>query len=206
MNTWTRIAACRYVRLRVLVRLGRTRASRARRGNTPLARTSICCRRAVRIRHSSAIHVDALNLRKAVADGLGTPSDGHDTPASSLHGSQPPQLFQVLEQTSTKVGGAAFGSSHGYVVPPAAAAAAAGTSAGASARSGKAARPPGAPDVELALDPAELERLDEASLKARYEKLRQAQREASAPEDVSDIIAEQERKRKRKMESAQRSK
>ena len=143
---------------------------------------------------------DALNLRKAVADGLGTPSEGRDTPESSLHGSQPPQLFHVLEQTSAKVGGAAFGSSHGYVVPPVAGADAT-TSRGVGG-SGRAARPAGAPDVELALDPSELERLDEASLKARYEKLQKAQRNANAPEDVSDIIAEQERKRKRKLDAA----
>ena len=58
----------------------------------------------------------------------------------------------------------------------------------------------GAGGVEMALDPSELEHLDEAALKARYERMQAAQREASAPEDVSDIIEEQERKRKRKLE------
>ena len=55
----------------------------------------------------------------------------------------------------------------------------------------------GSQGVALALDPSELESLDEASLKARYEEQRRAEMAASAPEDVSDIIEEQERKRKR---------
>ena len=82
----------------------------------------------------------------------------------------------MIEQRETKVGGAAFGSSHAYNLP----------------KGGK----PGA--VELALDPSELEKLDEGALKARYDAQRRADREATAPEDVSDILAEHERKRRRK--------
>eukprot|EP00962_Isochrysis_galbana_P010477 scaffold2889_cov180-Isochrysis_galbana.AAC.2 len=59
----------------------------------------------------------------------------------------------------------------------------------------------GSQGVALALDPSELERLDEATLKARYEEQRRAEMAASAPEDVSDIIEEQERKRKRKQDA-----
>jgi len=58
--------------------------------------------------------------------------------------------------------------------------------------------------VALALDPSELERLDEATLKARYEEQRRAELAASAPEDVSDIIEEQERKRRRRQEATGR--
>jgi splicing factor 3B subunit 2 len=134
---------------------------------------------------------DAINLRKTLANGVGAPSEtasGLDTP-DSVGGA--PQLYQVLEQTSTKVGGSAFGSSHGYVLPSATAPSS-GSKAGARA---------GIRDsIDMALDPAELEQLDEAALKARYEQLRKAEREASAPEDVSDIIEQQERKRKRKLD------
>ena len=147
---------------------------------------------------------DALNLRKAVNDGLGTPSalstaTGLDTP-ESVQNETPKALYQVLEQTSAKVGGAAFGSSHGYVVPPPPPAG--GPTGGGKAKAG----PPGVGGggVDGALDPSELEHLDEKALKARYEQQRQADRAASAPEDVSDIIEEQERKRRRKEEGASR--
>jgi len=145
---------------------------------------------------------DALNLRKTIADGVGTPSavstGGLDTP-ESLGGN--PQLYQVLEQTSSKVGGSAFGSSHGYVVPPP-------PSGGIGSQGGtnkeKRGRGVTGGGVDLALDPAELENLDEGALKARYDQLRKAESDANAPEDVSDIIAEQERKRKRKQDAGKR--
>ena len=38
------------------------------------------------------------------------------------------------------------------------------------------------------------------ALKAKYDELRKAEQQASAPEDVSDIIEEQERKRRKKLE------
>jgi len=131
---------------------------------------------------------DSVHLRKMIPDGQTTPSGqstttGINTP-DSVGGPPPPQqLYQVLEQQSSKVGGSAFGSSHTYSVPKA---------------GGKAVAKGG---VEVALDPAELERLDEGALKAKYNELRAAEAEANAPEDVSDIIEEQERKRRRKLEA-----
>jgi len=145
---------------------------------------------------------DAIQLRKQVADGLGTPSamssgtGGLDTPDSTVG---QPQLYQVLQQTDSKIGSSAFGSTHGYVVPPPPPPGI-GTQGGSNNTSGKKLGK-GAPadgGVELALDPAELEHLDEAALKQRYEQLRQAERAANAGEDVSDIIEEQERKRARR--------
>jgi len=123
---------------------------------------------------------DSLHLRKMGQDGVTTPG-GIDTP-ESVSSMSTPQLFQVLEQRDSKVGGSAFGSSHTYQVPGSKAAAAKG----------------GAGGVAVTLDPAELEKLDEATLKARYEQQQKAERDASMPEDVSDIIEEQERKRRRK--------
>ena len=127
---------------------------------------------------------DSVHLRKMQQGGLNTPTDsGMDTPDSVPN----QQLYQVLEQTSAKVGGSAFGSSHGYAVP---------------GSKGKAAAGGGKPGVEMALDPAELEGLDAAQLKAKYDELRKAEQDANAPEDVSDIIEEQERKRRKKLDAA----
>ena len=89
----------------------------------------------------------------------------------------------MISQREAKVGGAAFGSSHTYNLPG---------QGGGKPASGKLG------GVELALDPSELEKLDEGALKARYDAQRRADREATAPEDVSDILAEHERKRRRK--------
>jgi len=124
---------------------------------------------------------DSIHLRKG-ADGIVTP--GLDTPESSSVGSssQPPQLFQVLEQRDTRVGSAAFGSSHAYNVPATRGAQKTTTQAG----------------VAVTLDANELEKLDEATLKARYEAETRIANESNAREDVSDIIEEQERKRRRK--------
>jgi splicing factor 3B subunit 2 len=150
---------------------------------------------------------DAINLRKQTADGLGTPSafsEGLDTPGATGAGPAP-QLYQVLQQTESRIGSSAFGSTHGYIVPPPpppgigtgpAAANRPGGGGGAGRRVGK-----GSDGVELALDPSDLEKLDEGALRARYEQQRQAERKESAPEDMSDIIEEQERKRERKLES-----
>lgn len=124
---------------------------------------------------------DSVHLRKMQNDGLNTPSNqstsGADTPESQ-------QLYQVIEQRDSKVGGSAFGSSHAYNVP-----------------SGKAAKPTKA-GVDLALNPDELDKLDAGTLKAKYDELRKAEQAANAPEDVSDIIEEQERKRRKKLDAA----
>jgi splicing factor 3B subunit 2 len=130
---------------------------------------------------------DSVHLRKLQNDGLNTPSNqsltGTETP-DSLSGEQ--QLYQVLEQRDSRVGGSAFGSSHAYNVP-----------GGAKGKAGA-----GRPGVDLALDPAELDKLDAGALKAKYDELRKAEQAANAPEDVSDIIEEQERKRRKKLDAA----
>lgn len=99
-----------------------------------------------------------VNLRKVVG--------GTETPMSSAPRVPPPDaqppangdrpLYTVLEQQAVRVGDdATFGSSHAYTV---------------SQLGAPSARPkpkPGA--VEVALDPAELEGLDEAALRSKYE-------------------------------------
>lgn len=136
---------------------------------------------------------DSVHLRKLQNDGLNTPSGsmtGADTPESVSN----PQLYQVLEQREARVGGAAFGSSHAYVMPSAAKGS---TSGGGGTRASG-----GKPGVEMALDPNELDNLDAGALKAKYDELRKAELDANAPEDVSDIIEEQERKRRKKLDAA----
>uniref|UniRef100_A0A6V2VM48 PSP proline-rich domain-containing protein n=1 Tax=Emiliania huxleyi TaxID=2903 RepID=A0A6V2VM48_EMIHU len=140
---------------------------------------------------------DSLHLRKQ----LGAQRAGTATPSSVTDGAQTPesvssaQLYQVLQQRDAKVGGAAFGSSHTYdlsgAAPPPSSSG--GGASGAPPR-------PGSSGVALALDPSELGSLDEAALKERYEAAKAAEKEATAPEDVSDIIEEHERKRARKQE------
>merc|ERR1740117_880241 len=125
---------------------------------------------------------DSVHLRKMQNDGLNTPSNqstsGADTPEQQ-------QLYQVIEQRDSKVGGSAFGSSHAYNVPSA---------------------KPAKPGVDLALDPSELDKLDAGTLKAKYDELRKAEQAANAPEDVSDIIEEQERKRRKKLDASKEKK
>ena len=124
-------------------------------------------------------------------------------------GGAEPQLYQVLASKETSVGeGNLMGSAHAYVVPgaAAAAAAAAGDVAGAvpgSKREAKLAAAGGIPDgTAIALNPEDLERgVDDATVAARYAAEREAERAAAAPEDFSDMVAENARARKRKAEA-----
>lgn len=124
---------------------------------------------------------ETLQLRKK--DGTGT-----ETPEGVT--AQPKQLYTVLEEKKTAVGSALFGTSHTYVMPSAT------TDVERRAREAKKVKQ-GA--VEVALNPDEIASMDAETLKNKYqaqvdkEKVaRNAQRE-----DVSDVIAEETRKRKR---------
>ena len=88
-----------------------------------------------------------------------------------------------------------------YVRPSGAAARAPGAPktidvAAATAAAAAAAAAIGKGGVQIALDPAELDRLDQDTLTKRYEA--QVAATKSEKEDFSDLIDEQERKRKRK--------
>ena len=83
---------------------------------------------------------------------------------------------------------------------------AAGDVAGAvpgSKREAKLAAAGGIPDgTAIALNPEDLERgVDDATVAARYAAEREAERAAAAPEDFSDMVAENARARKRKAEA-----
>ena len=114
---------------------------------------------------------DALNLRKAVADGLGTPSEAATRQSPPCMGLSRRSSSMCWSRRLQRLGAPPSARRMGMWCRPwrgrmrrhrAVLAAAAEP------------HPAGAPDVELALDPSELERLDEASLKARYEKLQRS--------------------------------
>jgi len=86
-------------------------------------------------------------------------------------GGAPPELYKVLEQKDARVGSTALmGSSHSYALP---------------AKSG----------VDVAIDADELEGLDEEALRLKYQEGVEAKQ--AGREDISDLMADQDRKRKR---------
>ena len=123
------------------------------------------------------------------AGGIVTPGGGTgmDTPASefelrkggtesvsSMGSAAPPQLYKVLEQKEARVSGSSLmGSSHAYALPT---------------KSG----------VDVALDADELEQLDEEGLRLKYQEGVEARQ--AGREDMSDLVADQNKKRKRAQE------
>ncbi|KAG8467321.1 hypothetical protein KFE25_000637 [Diacronema lutheri] len=138
----------------------------------------------------------ALSLRKERL-GVETPSSvaGADTPVAPGLAEPPRALYTVLEQKAVSVGAAAFGSAHTYAMPPTMAAAAEAQSSGQGGRRTKATA---AGAVEVVLDPAELEDLDEERLKQRYESQVAANKRAHRKEDLSDLVEEHEARKRRK--------
>jgi len=136
-----------------------------------------------------------------VAEGIASVPSGLETPdaielrkTAKKDKDEPKSLFQVLDQTDLPVGGSVYGSSHKYVIP-----------------SGDKAKEPKSKDkvdlmksqktdkVSITLNPSDLETMDELNtdvIKEKYEQVL-AERE-NQKEDVSDIIAEQERKKRKK--------
>jgi splicing factor 3B subunit 2 len=133
--------------------------------------------------------------------GLDTPSDielrkrtGLETPSEAPMQMRK-QLYTVLEQQESKVGGALYGSSHTYAVP-----AAGDDSRPDFVRTQLAAAAAEDAGVSIALAPEELENLDAAGLKQKYqEQLEMSKAARSAQrEDYSDILEEEAAKKKRK--------
>jgi splicing factor 3B subunit 2 len=127
---------------------------------------------------------DIIQLRKR--DGTGT-----ETPDTINR-----SLFTVLEEKKDSVGGSFFGTTHTYVVPP---------SSGQSAEAAEMERRREERkrkilgQVNVALNPEDLEDLDAATLKRKYDAQVEAEKAAIAAErdDVSGV-AEEMRKKKRK--------
>ena len=125
---------------------------------------------------------ETLQLRKK--DGTGT-----ETPDTIQQGATK-QLYQVLEEKKTSVGGALFGTSHTYVVP---------SETSATERRAREAKKVKQAAVDLALTPDEIANMNPEALKDKYDAELQKEKNARAAqkEDVSDVIAEETRKRKR---------
>jgi splicing factor 3B subunit 2 len=107
----------------------------------------------------------------------------------------PKELYQVLQTKDVGVAGSdIMGSAHTYVVPSEKVGLVPGSkeersAAAAAARDGTA----------IALNPEDLEKgLDEAGMAARYAAEVAAQKASAAPEDFSDMVADQARRAKRK--------
>ncbi len=140
--------------------------------------------------------MDGVSSTMTRSSGLDTPQDmldlrkrGQDTPSSEL---PPQELYKVLGEKKTTIGGALFGADKHYdtTAPPP-----------------PPPPPPGRDDggVEVSIAPEELDEDDlgdEDTMREKYEERVQIQEAArrAEKEDVSDIVDEETRKRKRKLE------
>ena len=94
-----------------------------------------------------------------------------------------------------------MGSAHTYVVPGVGAGEKVGAVPGTKAARGLGGGGGGSA-AEISLNPEDLEAgLDDAQVAARYEAQMAAQRAAAAPEDFSDMVAEQAMRAKRKADA-----
>jgi len=128
---------------------------------------------------------EQLQLRKK--DGTGT-----ETPETV---ERPKALYTVLEEKQTNIPTTAmFGSSHTYVLPGATTAPL--TVAKESKR--KEAKKPG--EVAVAFTPEELENLDAATLKRKYDAQVETEKAQTRVDraDINEVIEEQSRKKRRK--------
>ncbi|KAL4431297.1 hypothetical protein ABPG75_006553 [Micractinium tetrahymenae] len=137
----------------------------------------------------------ASGFASSLPSGIETPSEV-DLRKSSEAAAAPRQLYTVLEQKQASVGaGALMGSDHTYVIP--------GKDKegkvplGAKARL-EALRREMPSDVDVSIDPAELEGLDDAALRDLYEMRVAEQRAAAGREDFSDLVAAKAAQQKRK--------
>jgi len=124
---------------------------------------------------------DTIQLRKGV---------------ESVESEQPKQLFTVLEQKATNVGGSLMGSDHTYVIPD---------------KDRKALNPgaqkrldmlrsqvAGTMDVEVTLTPEEIEGLDDEAIKKLYAQRVEEIKSSNKHEDFSDMVAAKAAQQKRK--------
>jgi len=136
---------------------------------------------------------ESLDLRKR-----NTPA-GSTTPGDSSQGtmvsSEPKQLYQVLEQKDASALGGLMGSTHKYSVPS--------MDKGTGAKLVQKQQVEG---VQIALDPSEMEGLDAETLAAKYQQAQDAAKASQQGEDYSDIIEENEKKRKMQADRQDKSK
>lgn len=154
----------------------------------------------------------------ALPAGLETPVEVQLRKAAEEHAAaapeHPKQLYQVLEEKSTTVGGGVMGTDHVYVVPGqtsdmSAARTDATTDKGAGLGDGnvigaaakrrlEALQKEAPTDFEVSINPADLEALDDESLKDLYNEKVKERRAAAGREDFSDMVAANAAVQKRK--------
>ncbi|KAI3832001.1 hypothetical protein MKX03_006375 [Papaver bracteatum] len=118
------------------------------------------------------------NSESIGGDNFSSTPTGVETPDVIELRKPPRQLYQVIEQKEAKIApGTLLGTTHTYVV-------------GASSKR-----------VDVNILPEELEGLENQNgiLAAKYEKAREEEKQRSQREDFSDMVADNEKKRKRKM-------
>ncbi|XP_068647411.1 uncharacterized protein [Aristolochia californica] len=131
-------------------------------------------------------------------DSLSSTPTGMETPDVIDLRKQPQKeperpLYQVLEEKEEKIApGTLLGTTHTYVVGT-------GTQDKPAAKRVDLLRGQKADKVDVTLQPEELEVMDNV-LAAKYEEAREEEKMRKQPEDLSDMVAENERKRKRKMQ------
>ena len=109
-----------------------------------------------------------------------------------------PTLYKVLDVKEASVGeGSLMGSAHTYVVPGGGGMG--GDAVGAAPGDVRRRKKPEPGATEITLNPEDLETgMDDAAVAARFEQSTAVQRAAMAPEDFSDMVADNARRTKRK--------
>jgi splicing factor 3B subunit 2 len=143
----------------------------------------------------------ASGLASSLPSGIETPAEVQLRKAAEAHAAAAPEaprvLYQVLEQQAAEVGGAGImGSDHVYAVPGAQPAAK--KMSIAAAKRLEALRREVPTDLDVSIDPGDLEGLDDAALRELYERRVREQRAAAGREDFSDLVASKAAAQKRK--------
>lgn len=149
----------------------------------------------------------ASGLVSSLPSGLDTPSE-IDLRKPGSEG--PKQLYTVLEQQRAAVGqGALMGSDHTYVIPGQQGQQAERRGGGLSLAAQKrleALQREMPSDIDVSIDPAELEGLDDEALRSLYELRLTEQRTAAGREDFSDLVAAKAAQQKRKQSDQKQAK
>jgi splicing factor 3B subunit 2 len=133
-----------------------------------------------------------------IADGISSVPSGLETPDTidlrKGRGEEgEPKLYQVLQQTAASTAGQMFGSSHKYIIGD--------KKEGAKSNRVDLMKSQKSENVNITLNPSEVEEMDTLSddlLKKKYEQYIAEKADAEKGEDFSDMVAEQNKKRKNK--------
>jgi len=125
---------------------------------------------------------EQIQLRKKDKDGTGT-----ETPDSVRDvRKQPKQLYQVLEEKKAVVGGALFGTERTYVLPAAGSSATVATTAETEQeKKREAIKAKSSGQVNVTLNPEELEGLDPAAIKRKYDAQLEAEKKAAKDQEAA---------------------